>query len=134
MVLHSDGLWHKVLCTKYMKNLSVADWLRGNDFNSRGVSLIWRDFLQSLPWLGRCLSWLVGNGNDIILGIDPIVGSQATYLLPLELREYLAVLDIVTLSQAHNTQPNAQHYWFTVEELNLAGDLKLAWDGLIRGL
>ena len=110
MVLHSDGLWHKVLRLKYMKNLPVANWLRGNNFNSRGVSLIWRGFLQSLPWLGSCLYWLVGNGNDIILGIDPIVGSQFSHLLPLELKEYLADLDIVTLVQAHNTQLDAHHY------------------------
>ena len=57
----------------------------------------------------------MGNGNDIILGIDPIVGSQAPYILPLELREYLEDMDIVTLAQANNAQPNAHHYWFMAE-------------------
>ena len=64
----------------------------------------------------------MGDGNDIILGIDPILGSHASHSLPLKLREYLTDLDIVTLAQAHNAHPNAHHYWFTAEELNLAGD------------
>ena len=62
------------------------------------------------------------------------MGSQVSHLLPLELREYLAGLDIVTLAQAHNAQPDAHHYWFTAKELNLAGDWKLAWDSFVRGL
>ena len=57
----------------------------------------------------------MGNGNKIKRGIDPIVGTLCTYLLPLDLREYLADLDIVTLAQAHNAQPDARHYWFTAK-------------------
>ena len=134
MVLHSEGLWHKVLMGKYLKNLSVVAWLKGNNFNFRGVSIIWKGFLQTLPWLGRFLSWLVGNGQDVLLGTDPIIGTQAPHTLPLELKEYLEDLDITTLAQAHNIHPGSLHYWFTVEDLYIAGDWKLAWDTYTWGL
>ena len=96
--------------------------------------MIWKGFRQTLPWLGSCLSWLVGNGHDVLLGIDPIVGTQDPFTLPMELREYLEDLDIITLAQAHNSQPGSLHYWFTAEDLNIASDWKLAWDNYTWGL
>ena len=110
MVLHSDGLWHNVLLVKYLKNLSVVAWFRGKNFNYRGVSIFWKGLLQTLPWLGRCLSWHVGSGHDVLVGIDPIVGSQTPHTLPTGLREYLEDLDITTLSQAHNIMAGSHPY------------------------
>ena len=40
MVLQNNGLWHRVLISKYLKNVSVVDWLRGKNFSTRGVSII----------------------------------------------------------------------------------------------
>ena len=77
-----------------MKCFLVADWLRKKSFSSRNVSLIWRGFLQVLPWMGMHLAWQVGNGDSILLGIDPIVGSHSTFSLPEELRLYLEDLNI----------------------------------------
>ena len=75
MVLHSNGLWHNVLLDKYLKKLSVVAWLIGKNFNYHGISIIWKDFMQTLPWLGRFLSWHIGSGHDVLVGIDPIVGT-----------------------------------------------------------
>ena len=97
-----------------MKGLPVVEWLRSKLFSSRNASLIWRGFLQVIPWLGMHLAWQVGNGESILLGIDPIVGSHTPYTLPEELRTYLEDLNLCTLSQAHNSLPNAKYYWFSV--------------------
>ena len=48
-VLFSDSLWHQVLITKYLKQTTVITWLREKKFSSRGVSAIWRGFIQTLP-------------------------------------------------------------------------------------
>ena len=82
MVLHSEGPWYKVLMGKYLKNLSVVAWLRGKNFNFQGVSIVWKGFLLTLPWLGRCLSWQVGSGHDVLVGIDPIIGTPTPHTLP----------------------------------------------------
>ena len=73
-VLFCDSLWNQVLSAKYLKGDSVVTWLRGKHFSTRGVSIIWRGFLQVIPWMGKQLSWQVGNGIDIKIGIDPIYG------------------------------------------------------------
>ena len=134
MDLLKDNLWHHVLIYKYLKKLSVIDWLRNKRFSSRSVSIIWRGFLQILPWLGNHLAWKDGNGNDILLGVDPIIGTHNFYILPEELRSYLEDLDISTLSQAHNILPDAWSYWYTADELGLGGSLKEAWNAYTKGL
>ena len=107
MALLKDGLWHHVLITKYLKNLSMVAWLRDKRFCTRRVSIIWRGFLQTLPWLGRHLAWQVGNGSDILIGVDSIISAHSSFILPEELRSYPEDLDICTLSQAHNILPDS---------------------------
>ena len=97
-MLRNEGLWHRAILSKYLKKLSVVSWLRGKHFGNRGVSVFWRGFLQTLPWLGRCLAWKVGNGEQVQIGIDPIIGIPDTFSWPDGFLEFLEDLDIVTLS------------------------------------
>ena len=129
-----DGLWHRVLTSKYLKNLSVVAWLRGKKFCSRGVFIIWKGFLQTLPWLGSNLAWQVGNGQDVLIGIDLIIGVPSSLSLPDGLRTFLEDLDITSLSQAHNTLPGTHHYWYSTKDLGIVGDWKVAWEAFTRGL
>ena len=117
-----------------MKGLIVAEWIRSKKFSSRNASLMWRGFLQALPWMGIYLAWQVGSGENILLGIDPIVGSHTLFILPEELRSYLEDLNICTLSQAHNSLSNEKCYWFTAEDLDLGGSFKSTWNAYINGL
>ena len=54
--------------------------------------------MEVIPWMGMHLAWQVGNGDSILLGIDPIVGSHSVFSLPEDLRLYLEDLDICKLS------------------------------------
>ena len=76
----------------------------------------------------------MGNEEDILIGIDPIIGVPFSHNLPDELRSFLEDLDINTLSQARNTLPDSQHYWYMAEELCIDGVWKVAWDAYMRGL
>ena len=64
--------------------------------------MIWKGFLHTLSWLRCGLTWQVGNGEDIRIDIDPIMGTEALMILPQELRDYLEDYGIVTLAQARN--------------------------------
>ena len=75
------------------------------------VSVFWRGFIHTLPWIGPHLAWNVGRGTDILIGIDPVVGSHTGFFLPEDLRTYLQDLNINTLDQAQNTLHDAQNYW-----------------------
>ena len=55
-------------------------------------------FLKTLMWIGKGTLWQVGNGSDIRLGIDPVVGMSNSYILPDDLRAYLAGYGINTLA------------------------------------
>ena len=114
MVLHNRGLWHQVLISKYLKNQSIVACLRETNFIIQHASVIWKGLIQTLPWIGKCLAWHVGNGMDILLGIDPIVGTLHIPELPSNFRAYLEDLGIATLSRAHNILPGQRTYWYTV--------------------
>ena len=103
-------------------------WLKDKKFIVRGASVIWNGFLHTLSWLGKCLAWHVGNGQNILVGIDPIIGTHSLSDLPLGLREYLEDLGIVSLNHAHNILPGLHNYWYMAENLNIVGNWKLAWD------
>ena len=134
MVLHNRGLWHHVLLSKYLKSQSIMAWLREKHFTIRQVSMIWKGFIHTLPWIGKCLAWQVGNGMDILLGIDPIIGTLHNSGLPSYLREYLEDPGITTLSQAHNIMPGQQPYWYTSYYLNIDGEWKLLWENYTSSL
>ena len=52
----------------------MAAWLRNKKFGLRGSSIIWNGFIKTITWLGKCLSWKVGDGQDVLIGTDTIVG------------------------------------------------------------
>ena len=90
--------------------------------------MFWKGFIHTLPWIGKHLAWHVGNGKDILLGIDPIIGTQPYPEFSLDFRDYLDDMGIAYLSQAHNSFPGQHPYWYTVEDLDVAGDWKDQWD------
>ena len=86
------------------------------------VSILWRGFVATLPWIGKGLIWNVGNGSAIRIGADPVVGLGSNFILPIDLREYLEDYGIVTLDHARNLTPSATNYWFTAEDLDLCNE------------
>ena len=78
--------------------------------------------------MGPHLTWLVGNGNNILIGTDPLIGNSVSFLFPEDFRSYLEDLGITTLALAHNILPDALHYWYTAEDLYLDGEWKDLWN------
>ena len=81
MDLNGTGIWSSLISVKYLKKLPVATWLRNKSFSVRGVSVIWKGFILTISWLGSGLTWLVGNGSAIRIGLDPIVGLGSPFTL-----------------------------------------------------
>ena len=132
--LNSSGIWHQLIAVKYMKNMPLHTWFREKRFKVWNVSIIWRGFLSTLPWIGKGFLWNVGDGSAIRLGVDPVVGLGSSFILPRDLRVYLEDYGIVSLAQARNHTSSATGYWFTTDELDLGGEWKILWDNFIRGL
>ena len=76
----------------------------------------------------------MGNGSHVFIDVDPVVGMGSSFILPAELRAYLADYGICTLEQARNNTSFATGYLFTAEELDLCEEWKYHWETYIRGL
>ena len=59
--------------------------------------------------MGHDLSWQIGNGENILLGIDPIVGASYPGTLPSGLLDFLDDMEINTLACARNTLVGSPH-------------------------
>ena len=119
------------LSWKYMKNMLIQNWFRNKDFRFNNTSRIWMGFINTLKWIGQGLTWQVGQGTEVRVGVDPIVGLGSSYILPYELRTYLVDYGIYTLAQAINHESG---HWFTAEDLDLCDEWSLLWSSYTRGL
>ena len=73
---------------------------------------------------------------NIRLGVDPIPGLNAPFLLSDGLRDYLTDYGITHLTHAQNLDGEAQgpNYWYTAEDLHLAGEWVEKWSDFVQGL
>ena len=129
MVLNGRGLWSHIIAHKYLKNISVDEWIHTQHFPVHGTSFFWKGFIRSLSWITSQLWWKVGNGLRIRLGINRIAGLNTPFVLSECLREYLYGFGITHLFQAQNLDygPNYQEYWYTAANLNLGGVWEEQW-------
>ena len=72
----------------------------------------------------------------IRLGIDPISGLDASYSLPVDLRDYLADYGITYLAQAQKQDGFSQGFnaWYLASDLDLGGDWADLWTSFVKGL
>jgi hypothetical protein len=92
--LFGTGLWNTVLNKKYLKGVDIISWLRREDHNSQGTSIIWKNYMCSFPIIKRWLAWEIGSGNRVILGHDPFIGCNSSFKLSDPLIQFLNSLSI----------------------------------------
>lgn len=93
---------------------------------SSNASPLWAGFLKVYKWMGAGLSWLIGNGSPIYVGIDPVIGGETFYQLSACLISKLHSAGIYRLSQIRSSQ-GSESYWLSAQELDLAEDLASEW-------
>ena len=78
--MHGNGLWGSLIKAKYFRGLDSIYWIREGAKVKGGASIIWRSLAKNFPYIANDLSWKVGRGIQIQLGIDPIciLKGQAT--------------------------------------------------------
>ena len=76
------------------------------------------------------LTWKVGNGRNVSIGIDFIIGLGDYFKLPEQITKYLADISYFTL--AHIKRPIWMNtdfsYWYSAKDLGLVKDLVLEWE------
>ena len=122
--------------SKYCSNQSLSNWVRNSELHNIGTSLIWNSFIKVYHWISRSLSWKVGCGEEIRLGIDPVLGLEVQFLSSPSLIAFLNAQDIWHLSQVRNCSGSMflEDYWFTAGYIGLPGDLAFEWSNFILAL
>ena len=94
LALFGKGLWNQFLLTKYIFNSSLLGWLKVAEKSVARSSYFQNGFVRVFSWISKALSWKVGNGKLIMLGVDLIIGLEDYYVLSPKLVEYLHVWTI----------------------------------------
>ena len=74
-------LWSEFIWEKFLKNISVIEWIRKEKKKRFPISNIWSGMLETLSYLNRCLAWKMGKGFQMRLGVDPFIGWNDVYKL-----------------------------------------------------
>lgn len=115
LLLKHKSLWLEVLTYKYIWLSSILDWLRLPTYNRKGISVIWRTVLNTLPTIRRVLTWRIGNGGFVCIRIDPWIGCGNSYHLPPDLISFFkqnGVENIAQLGDPPNTTIYQQAWLF----------------------
>jgi hypothetical protein len=124
--LMMPGIWHEVIIKKYLQKKTVEEWFRLEKIYSTGSSNFWRALTLSLPVISDWLSWKIGNGKTVHLGVDPIVVCHNFYKLSTNLTVALKEQGVTYLAQAGEgyVEDTAHNSWKRDEILGLEGDKK----------
>jgi hypothetical protein len=119
-----------------LKKKSVVEWFREGRNSLKGISNYWRAFTSSLHIITSWIVWKHGNGWDIQIGLDPLIGSQSFYKLFENLVDTLHSKGIKFLAQVASLDTGVLNgfNWKNAEIFDLFGEQKDEWEIYVRGL
>jgi hypothetical protein len=128
-VLNGSGIWHRVICDKYLQNITVVSWLRSSSFQLSGVSIIWSGMIKFIHLITHGLYWSPGNGKQISLGKDQILGMGKSSFITKKLQASLDLRDMKTLDQIkiHTEDQSPSTNWMSSNDLALSIALEKEW-------
>ena len=111
-LLKCSNLWTRVLKQKYIFGESLLDWIRNPRKSHVGGSVIWKAIVNSFDLIENNLVWDVGNGESVLIGRDPWMGSFQQHLLPPDVIELLGLQGVVMLN--HLAVPRLNEPWIQI--------------------
>ena len=118
--INSRGLWGILIMKKYLKDKYVEYWLSGYKLTANS-SFFWLSFMRQFNWIKKWLTWRVGNGHKIVVGIDPIIGEPQIHSFTNDLISHLYFNGYIFLNdfRKHNTLEACNAYWLSAMDLGL---------------
>ena len=87
-----------------------------------------------LSVITHSISWSVGRGILINVGMDPIIGLEDNYVLPRNLIAHLHCRNCVVLQQVWKMDNDGCYHWLSTEDLQFSGNLMIEWNNYIQRL
>jgi hypothetical protein len=130
------SIWNTIIMDKYLGSKPLHHWLRIQPVLLTRASSFWRGLVVSSPVIQHWLCWMPGEGREIQLGSDVILGLGDRSLLSPELRTHLRSLNLIALEQirivaAESLLPDD---WMSSSELHLREPLSTEWNLFISAL
>jgi len=124
-VLMGEGIWHRVILDKYLYQTSVTNWFRSKTFKKNGLSRIELGLSKVLFLILHGLSWILRDGQSILLGKDRILGLGDRSFLLNNLLMALKDQNSITLAQVYKISDNHTFLssWLSSNDLHLTRDL-----------
>ena len=110
--MKSSSLWSWVLKQKYIFGESLLEWIRNPRKSHVGGSVIWKAIVTSFDLIENHLAWDVGNGESVLIGRDPWMGSIQQHLLPPDVIDQLGLQGVFMLN--HLAVPGNNVPWIQV--------------------
>lgn len=120
-------LWSRILNTKYIRSLPLSSSLQDAKFKSKTSSVVWNSLLSTLLLILRDLYWQVGRGNNIFIGLDPIVGINE-WQLSHRLIAHLHQRNLIVLKQAQAFGEDYEPDWISSDALGMIGEEAMEWE------
>ena len=81
-LLTGHSLWKEVIVAKYIAPKNTINWIRDRIGSHTGASIIWKDVTKASHIIQHGLSWKIGSGSSVRIGVDSWSGSGEFYKLP----------------------------------------------------
>ena len=95
-------------------------WLSGYK-ETANSSFFWLSFMRQFNWIRKWLTWIIGNGHKIVVGIDPIISGPQIHTFTNDLISHLHFNGYIFLNDfvKHNTLEACDAYWLSAMDLGL---------------
>lgn len=140
LALLSKSLWRDVMGNnissnairlKYMGNRHISFWFRYKSLGPSRGSAIWRSFHKIHCFLFKNLVWNFQTGNNILIGLDLMLGGEEVSPIPPQLLHILHQKGIFYWAQAIDEWQGAIPSWKSANVLGLNGLLASQWNNII---
>jgi len=106
---------------KIHRPLPINEWMRRTDKKTKNALVVWKATMESFSIVEDGLSWHVGNGEKLRIGIDPWVGCNEGFILSREIMDSLHTQGFEFLNRIarEDLSTNWHQGWKTWEDLQL---------------
>lgn len=112
-----------------MNGLPLDLWIRYRTALNHGGSIFWRSVRKNLHWILNGLSWHIGNGRQVRIGLDPFAGiTDESYRLPEQLVIKLQSRGYGRLANIRCASGSSLHYWLSSRDLGLSSLEVVYWN------
>jgi hypothetical protein len=98
IVLTKDSLWSRILVQKDIAPDSLVEYIRKEHKSIQNVSNQWKALSLAFLVIGSYLAWHVGDGTQVRIKVDAIMGCNRNVFLPRALVHHLQEVGRTTLN------------------------------------